>query len=156
MIKVFNFYADPGHGWMAVKKQQLVELGIAAKITPCSYQRGETAYLEEDGDLDLFFEAFLKKTGEKPVLKHHHSDRRSKIRNYDSYRCDSAIYRVVATVHNPRTNEDVNPAMVWNTDSGEAAIRQAEYWTRNGFWSAVYDSASGEALKDFTPARSLQ
>ncbi|PIX04029.1 MAG: hypothetical protein COZ77_08635, partial [Gallionellales bacterium CG_4_8_14_3_um_filter_54_18] len=90
MQKVFNFYADPGHGWMAVKKQQLVELGIAAQITPYSYQRGGTAYLEEDSDLDRFFEAFIKKTGEKPVLKQHHCDRRSKIRNYDSYRCDSA------------------------------------------------------------------
>ena len=68
MIKVFNFYADPGHGWMAVKKQQLVELGIAAKITPCSYQRGDTAYLEEDGDLDLFF-GIPKKDWRKTSLK---------------------------------------------------------------------------------------
>lgn len=156
MQKVFNFYADPGHGWMAVKKQQLVELGIAAQITPYSYQRGDTAYLEEDGDLGLFFEAFQKKTGEKPVLKQHHGDRRSKIRNYDSYRCDSATYRVVATAHNPRTDEGANPAMVWNTDSREAAIRQAEYWTRNGYWSAVYDKASGEALHDFMPKCGLQ
>lgn len=156
MQKVFNFYADPGHGWMAVKKQQLVELGIASKISPYSYQLGDTAYLEEDGDLDLFFEAFKTKTGEKPVLKQHHSDRRSKIRNYDSYRCDSATFRVVATVHNPRTDEGANPAMVWNTDSREAATRQAEYWTRNGYWSAIYDMASGEALHDFTPTGSLQ
>jgi len=156
MQKVFNFYADPGHGWMAVKKQQLAELGIAAQITPYSYQRGDTAYLEEDSDLDRFFEAFIKKTGEKPVLKQHHCDRRSKIRNYDSYRCDSATYRVVATVHDPRTDEGANPAMVWNTDSREAATRQAENWTRNGYWSAVYDQRSGEAIHDFTPEASLQ
>jgi hypothetical protein len=32
MQKVFNFYADPSHGWMAVKQ-----------LTPSSYQRGDTA-----------------------------------------------------------------------------------------------------------------
>lgn len=156
MQKVFNFYADRGHGWMAVKKQQLVELGIAAQITPYSYQRGDTAYLEEDCDLDLFFETFIKRTGARPVLKHHHGNRRSKIRNYDSYRCDSATYRVVATVHNPRTDEGANPAMVLNTDSRKFATRQAECWTRNGYWSAIYDVVSGEALQDFTPIGGLQ
>jgi len=156
MQKVFNFFSDPGHGWMAVKKQQLVELGIAAQITPCSHQRGDTAYLEEDCDASLFFEVFIKKTGERPVLKNHFSNRSSKIRNYDSYRCDSATYRVVATVHDPRTDEGANPAMVWNTDSREAATRQAESWTRNGYWSAVYDQRSGEAIHDFTPEASLQ
>lgn len=156
MQKVFQFYADPGHGWMAVKKQLLNELGIAANITPYSYQRGDTAYLEEDCDLDLFFEAFIKKTGEKPVLKQHHGDRRSKIRSYESYCFGAGAYRVVATVHDPRTNEGSNPAMVWNTDSRESAKHQAEYWTRNGYWSAVYDKASGEALHDFAPKCGLQ
>lgn len=156
MQKVFHFYADPGHGWMAVKKQQLVELGIAEKITTFSYQHGDTAYLEEDCDLDLFFEAFIKKTGEKPVLKQHHGNRRSKIRNYDSYRCETAAYRVVATVHDPRTNEDANPAMEWSSDSLNSATQQAEYWSRNGYWSAVYNKTTGEALRDCQPKGGVQ
>ncbi len=156
MQKVFNFFSDPGHGWMAVKKRQLVELGIAAKITPYSYQRGDTAYLEEDCDVALFFEVFQKLTGEKPVLKNHFSNRSSKIRNYESYRCDSEAFRVVASVHDPRTEDDSHPEMELNSGSLEAATRQAKSWARNGYWSAVYDQRTGEAIHDFTPEASLQ
>ena len=156
MQKVFQFYADSGHGWMAVKKQQLVALGIASKITPYSYQRGDTAFLEEDRDLGIFFEAYLQKTGEVPILKQHHSDRSSKIRNYESYRCDSEAFRVVASVHDPRTEDGSHPEMELNSGSLEAATRQAKSWARNGYWSAVYDQRTGEAIHDFTPEASLQ
>ncbi|MEQ1674719.1 MAG: hypothetical protein ABL865_06780 [Candidatus Nitrotoga sp.] len=85
MQKVFDIYTDPGHGWMAIKKQLLVNLEIASKITSFSYQRGDTAYLEEDCDISIFFDAYLKHTGEKSVFKEHHTDKQSKIRSYDSY-----------------------------------------------------------------------
>lgn len=151
MNKVFNFYADPGHGWLACKKATLVELGIVSKITPYSYQRGDMAYLEEDGDLDLFFEAYQKKTGEKPILKPHHGDRRSKIRNYESYRCE-AVFQVVASAYDIQTNEGQNQPLRWTTDSREAAIRQAEFWAGMGYWSAVYDKAqAGEAIHSVKP-----
>ena len=57
MKKVFHFYADPGHGWLAVKKHYLHSFGIASRITSYSYQRGDTAYLEEDCDLSVFLAA---------------------------------------------------------------------------------------------------
>jgi hypothetical protein len=49
-IKVF---ADPGHAWARVAKSKLVKLGIADKISPYSYQKGENAFLEEDCDLTV-------------------------------------------------------------------------------------------------------
>ena len=52
--KAYKFYSDNGHGWLAVKRQELIDLGIIDKITPYSYQRGKTVYLEEDCDVDLF------------------------------------------------------------------------------------------------------
>ena len=58
----FTFYSDPGHGWVAVPKALLRELGIAAKITSYSYERGETAFLEEDCDASAFIAA-MKATG---------------------------------------------------------------------------------------------
>lgn len=151
MHQVFQFYADPGHGWMAVKKQQLVELGIAAKISSYSYQRGDTAYLEEDCDLEKFFKAFIEKNGVEPILKQHHGERQSKIRNYESYRCDIGKYRVVATTHNPRTDEGQKVALECQSDSLQAAQTKAKVWSGMGYWSVVYDHNSGEALVDIPP-----
>ena len=79
-----KFYTDPGHGWAAVKRGVLTDLGIADKITAYSYQRGQTVYLEEDCDLSTLATALsLKGT----VLEYQtiHTDRRSPIRSYERY-----------------------------------------------------------------------
>lgn len=54
MKKVYKVYCDAGHAWMAVKRKELIELGLIDKISGYSYQKGETVYLEEDCDLGLF------------------------------------------------------------------------------------------------------
>jgi hypothetical protein len=56
-MKSLTFYSDAGHGWLKVKKAELVALGIADKITAYSYQYKEYAYLEEDCDLSTYVEA---------------------------------------------------------------------------------------------------
>jgi hypothetical protein len=84
--QVFHFYADPGHGWLAVKKHYLHCFGIASQITPYSYQRGDTAYLEEDCDLSIFLAA-LKEADIEADIRSHHTDHQSRIRGYNSYRC---------------------------------------------------------------------
>lgn len=50
-------HADAGHGWLAVKTKELVELGIADKISSCSFYKGKTTYLEEDCDAGLYINA---------------------------------------------------------------------------------------------------
>jgi len=54
MIKFYKFYSDAGHGWVAVKRQELADLGILNQISSYSYQKGKTVYLEEDCDASLF------------------------------------------------------------------------------------------------------
>jgi len=54
---MYIFHTDPGHGWLAVKRTELVKLNILVKVSPYSYQRGGTVYLEEDCDASLFFKA---------------------------------------------------------------------------------------------------
>ncbi len=86
--KVFIFQSDAGHGWMAVKRKDLVDLKIAHQITSHSYQRGQTVYLEEDQDVSTFFAAFEKKYGSKPRIKEGKNyDGHCPIRYYDRYRC---------------------------------------------------------------------
>ena len=56
-MQTFTFYHDPGHGWLAVPRALLHDLGIADEITPYSYQRLDHVYLEEDCDLSTFTRA---------------------------------------------------------------------------------------------------
>ena len=81
----FDVITDPGHGWIKVPKKLLVELGIAEKITPYSYMRGDFAYLEEDVDAGTFFEA-MKAAGKPIEQRVRYADRQSRVRNYLSYK----------------------------------------------------------------------
>lgn len=81
----FKFYTDPGHGWGAVKRKMLIDLGIADRISHFSYQKGDTVYLEEDCDLPVLTTALSA----KGIWIEHvgkHTDRRSPIRSYESFR----------------------------------------------------------------------
>ena len=57
----YYFYSDPGHGWLAVNYDELVELGINDKISAYSYRQGNTVYLEEDCDMAEFMNAMYSK-----------------------------------------------------------------------------------------------
>ena len=83
--KVFDVYCDPSHGWLKVKKSFLERLGIADRITHYSYQRGDYAYLEEDCDASNFVGAYEDMFKIRPKFRVHHSDKLSRIRNYDDY-----------------------------------------------------------------------
>ena len=61
----YRFITDPGHGWLEVPRAELDSLGIAHKISPYSYQKGELAYLEEDCDFSHF--AAAKAARAEPV-----------------------------------------------------------------------------------------
>jgi len=80
-----KFYSDPGHGWGAVKIQKLYELGIADKISSFSYQKGGTVYLEEDCDLATLVTTLASK-GIVVKYEEKHTDNRSPIRSYNSFR----------------------------------------------------------------------
>jgi len=77
-------YSDAGHAWGKVKRQVLVNLGIAHKISSYSYQYKDNVYLEEDCDLSLLHDALLKTdTNIKFVEKH--TNNMSRIRSYEHY-----------------------------------------------------------------------
>lgn len=79
-----NYHNDAAHGWVAVKRALLKELGILDKITHCSYQRGNTVYLEEDQDLDTFMDA-AKEAGLEIHFKEMRHVFRSHIRSYEPF-----------------------------------------------------------------------
>jgi len=81
--KQYYFHTDPGHGWLAVKRNELVRLGILDKISGFSYQRGETVYLEEDCDASIFLntkESFQEELKIKETYREN-----TPIRNYSQF-----------------------------------------------------------------------
>jgi hypothetical protein len=83
-VQKLKFYSDPGHGWLAVKRKMLFDLGIADKITPYSYQKGNTVYLEEDCDAPLLI-GELKKQNILYVIQEITHKQMSPIRYYDRF-----------------------------------------------------------------------
>jgi hypothetical protein len=80
----FIYHQDPGHGWVAVRRSLLAELGLLDTITSYSYQRGAMVYLEEDLDAGYLFLA-LKERGIAYTLVERHIDARHWIRSYDHF-----------------------------------------------------------------------
>ena len=79
-----NFYEDPGHGWLAVPLTLLDRLGLLDQISSYSYMRGALAHLEEDCDYSRFAAA-MRDAGMVFAVREHHTDNRSRIRNYDPF-----------------------------------------------------------------------
>lgn len=83
----FDFYADPGHGWMKTPLKLIKSFGVEDKISSYSFMRGNFAYLEEDCDAGVVIDA-LKANAISIKVHNYCGDKRSKIRNYTSFdRC---------------------------------------------------------------------
>jgi hypothetical protein len=82
--KRYAFHEDPGHGWLEVTRQDLIDLGIDQDVSPYSYQNGQNVFLEEDCDMTLFFKAYEKKFGEKPETMYFYEEN-TPIRRYQHY-----------------------------------------------------------------------
>ena len=78
----YNYYTDPGHGWLEVSIEELELLGILDQISCYSYSKAGKAYLEEDCDMALFMNA-IEARGLTVKLVHHNEPRNdSIIRSY--------------------------------------------------------------------------
>lgn len=86
MSKTFTItvYNDSSHSWGKVRREVLVNLGIADKISRYSYQRGDYAYLEEDCDLTTLCMALNERDTRVRFIEKH-STKDSRIRSYDRY-----------------------------------------------------------------------
>ena len=81
----YNYFQDPGHGWIEVPVAELRRLKIADQISPYSYKDGDIAYLEEDCDASVWGNA--KKLADEPYeLEYIHTDHDSLVRSFGSYR----------------------------------------------------------------------
>jgi hypothetical protein len=84
-MKNFHIYNDPGHGWIKVPLELLVELGIAHLITGYSYMTTTHAYLEEDCDMGTFIKA-MNERNIPFMFVDHYTNHQSSIRSMEPYR----------------------------------------------------------------------
>jgi hypothetical protein len=84
-MKTYIWAVDAGHEWLAVKKQELEDLGIANDISTYSYQKGGTAYLEGDCDAARFIDAYKATHGVEPKTKQGKHWDRQPCRSFDMY-----------------------------------------------------------------------
>jgi hypothetical protein len=82
---IFNFYTDPSHGWLKVKRSLVEKLGLIDSISVYSYQKGPWVYLEEDCDATKF-DLAMKERGIKYSVKHNHTNNSSGVRRMESFR----------------------------------------------------------------------
>ena len=86
-------YNDPSHGWLSVNRR----FTGGVDISPYSYQRAQTVYLEEDSDASNWIRE-MEAIGYIVFIEHTYSNRSSKIRSYDPfYRRLKDTLNVVAT-----------------------------------------------------------
>lgn len=104
MQRTFTTINDAGHGWGVVPLSVLAELGLSRKdFTLYSYLRfdpkrgrfADVIYLEEDGDLTKFVQAYCAANGEAPRFRARHcSQARLRTgRNYYSNVQDDSLDR---------------------------------------------------------------
>lgn len=70
-MPVFNHIEDGSHGWLQVPTKLLRELGIFHVISRFSFFDlfGDTAFLEEDFDANMFLAKYQQVYGMRPVTR---------------------------------------------------------------------------------------
>ena len=98
-----NFYTDPSHGWLEVKRSDLIALGIEDQISRFSYEQGARVYLEEDCDMSRYMEAATA-AGWQIKTADFHNDDASFIRLLKGYQSTAAARQSIAEFYDKNPN----------------------------------------------------
>ena len=61
----WTWHSDPGHAWLHVKHEDVVNLGVEDDISRYSYRDGDDVYLEEDRDAGVFIKEYCSQVGKQ-------------------------------------------------------------------------------------------
>ncbi len=112
---IYDFFADPGHGWLKVTRTELVRLKLIDKISSHSYQKNGNVFLEEDCDLSLFYRAKKSIDSIEIKTRYHHTNKESRIRNYPYF-----TYDIIDRSLNDLINQKIPGLM--NSEFGKSHI----------------------------------
>jgi hypothetical protein len=137
-MKTYIWAVDAGHEWLAVKKNELVELGIADKISAYSYEKGATAYLEGDCDAALFFDAYRQKHGVEPKTKQGKVWDVQPLRRFARY-----------------TAPTITPGAILEDVMAEPGNELVNYVKRMNEWNAIFGTGAVEFPLDAQGAQTI-
>lgn len=80
------FHSDSSRGWLAVKRRDIDDLGIAEQISDRSSELGSTVYLDEGQDAEIYVQA-MQSLGTNIIYRRSISNSdHSRIRKYPKYK----------------------------------------------------------------------
>src|SRR5210317_157877 len=126
-MKTYIWAIDAGHEWLAVRKSELEDLGIADQISAYSYQKGSTAYLEGDCDAAVFFDAYKQKHGVEPKTKQGKHWDRQPCRSFAQYQ--APVF---------------TPGKILDETMREPGDVLSNYVEQMNSWNAIFNDASIE------------
>ncbi len=98
-----NYFTDPSHGWLEVKRSDLIALKIEDEITGFSYQKGSKVFLEEDCDMGTYLRAAIA-AGWNAYFHASHTDSESPIRLFNRYESTAAARQSIAEFYDNNPN----------------------------------------------------
>ena len=88
--RTFSYLQDPGHGWLIVSRDDLIDAGMSpSDFSSCSYVKEDSLALEEDCDMPRF----LKRLDERGIpyrLREQHTKGDAYVRRWASNPISSA------------------------------------------------------------------
>lgn len=99
-----TFHNDPSHGWLEVKRADLIALGIEDQISRFSYEQGARVYLEEDNDMSRYMEAATATGWHVDIENHISTSQDSFIRLLKGYQSTAAARQSIAEFYDNNPN----------------------------------------------------
>ncbi len=99
-----NFHNDPSHGWLEVKRSDLIALGIEDQISRFSYEKGAKVYLEEDNDMSRYMDAANAAGWKVDIYDHISTNSDSFIRLLNRYESTAAARQSIAAFYDNNPN----------------------------------------------------
>ena len=95
---------DPSHGWLEVKRADLIALGIEDDISRFSYEKGSKVYLEEDNDMTRYIRAAARAGWHVDIDYSVHTNSDSFIRLLKAYEPTAAARQSIAEFYDNNPN----------------------------------------------------
>ena len=102
--RTLTFHNDPSHGWLEVKRTDLIALDIEDKISRYSYEKGSKVYLEEDCDQMTYLRAAQAAGWHVDIDHSVHMSTDSPIRLFNGYQSTVAARQYIAEFYDNNPN----------------------------------------------------
>jgi len=102
--RTLTLHNDPSHGWLEVKRSDLIALKIEDQISRFSYEKGSKVYLEEDCDMTRYIRAAARAGWKVDIDYSVHTNSDSFIRLLKAYEPTAAARQSIAEFYDNNPN----------------------------------------------------